>query len=219
MSNLPLKNKLLSRMILYSLIVFFVLVGIYIYGYAGAFTYSREFIKDGEIASWSDADFFDIFIIPDKEKEFLEKNRDYYRRVSKNFIPVANAYYWFNWPYKFTKYTGLISYPEVDFSRDDVHRNYISHQRKSINTIVWGNIILFLLLFLISIRILRNIILLKRYLPCPVCDKSIKLITNWTCDYCHNKQGTPTSVFYKCNQCKRHLKTIYCEFCEKEVVL
>jgi hypothetical protein len=221
LNNTPLKNKLLYKWILYSSIVFFIFVGIYIYGYSGAFTYMREFIKDGEIQSFSNADFIDTLSIPDKEKEFLEKNKDYHRRVSIVFIPASNYPYWFNWPYKVTLITGLISYPEIDFTRNSVHYNYAVFQKKSQRVIIWGNLILFFILFLISIYIIRHFILLKKYLPCPYsdCNKSIKLITNWTCDYCHNKQGDEISIFRKCKKCDRKLKTIICEHCERELVL
>lgn len=88
-----------------------------------------------------------------------------------------------------------------------------------------GSIFLFFLVWDLSIF---NVILLllfhkrleKRlipeYLPCPYCDKSVKLKTDWVCNYCDKAQGEEKYISDKCNYCKRTLNTAFCEHCHNE---
>ena len=57
------------------------------------------------------------------------------------------------------------------------------------------------------------------YMVCPNCFKSVKVIENWTCDHCRNRQKKSHYITDKCHHCNRDLSTIFCEHCHKEIYL
>ncbi len=59
----------------------------------------------------------------------------------------------------------------------------------------------------------------KRFAVCPHCNKSIDLKYDWTCDYCHNKQGKIRSLHDPCFHCGRELELVVCEHCDEEIGL
>ena len=57
---------------------------------------------------------------------------------------------------------------------------------------------------------------LNHYLPCPFCNKSVKVFYDWKCDWCGNYQGEDR---YLCEPCKidgRYLEKANCEHCNRE---
>lgn len=78
-----------------------------------------------------------------------------------------------------------------------------------------GNILLFGIINACIVGLIRK----KRptvFLPCPHCDKSVKIFDEWKCDFCNNFQERVHYITDKCDHCKRKLKTVFCEHCEKE---
>lgn len=54
------------------------------------------------------------------------------------------------------------------------------------------------------------------YLPCPYCNKSVKVYEKWQCPHCDNWQNSERYIIDKCDHCHRHMKSVFCEHCHKE---
>lgn len=57
----------------------------------------------------------------------------------------------------------------------------------------------------------------KRYIPCPHCGKSVKVKEKWKCDSCYHTQSKERYIYRACEECKAHIKEVYCEHCHKEL--
>lgn len=53
--------------------------------------------------------------------------------------------------------------------------------------------------------------------PNPDCNKSLRIKEDWRCDYCNNDQDEVESIFKRCGKCKRKLRHVYCEHCNKKL--
>lgn len=104
--------------------------------------------------------------------------------------------------------------------RDELkqERNDLIFAMKIISLFVY--VAAFFLIYFFTIKILNNLYPIK-YLSCPYdnCNKSIKVLLNWTCDYCHNKQNKEKLITDDCDHCDKKLETIFCEHCGREFYL
>lgn len=59
----------------------------------------------------------------------------------------------------------------------------------------------------------------KKYVPCPECNLSVKIIEAWKCDKCFNTQPKEIPITDNCHFCERKLTSVFCEHCHKELGL
>ena len=121
------------------------------------------------------------------------------------FVDTSNTF--FTWP---------LFWPSP-FSKEQVYNSQLIGTLLYIlllNTVAFG-------LLLGSILSIFHKIFPLKYVACPnkECDKSILVYTKWTCDHCNNVQTRERYITDKCEHCKRYLETVFCEYCEKEIVL
>ena len=58
-----------------------------------------------------------------------------------------------------------------------------------------------------------------KYLPCPYCEKSVKMKERYQCDSCNSTQKKEQLLSKKCDECGEKLKTAICEHCHQEFEL
>jgi len=107
----------------------------------------------------------------------------------------------------------------------------LSNQKMQVSLLILGGIIFggiveyftnprnFTYIFFLTailLIILVSSFIKKKYLPCPYCNKSVKISENWQCPYCNEWQGKECLLNQKCKHCNRKLETAYCEHCHKE---
>lgn len=86
--------------------------------------------------------------------------------------------------------------------------------------ILCGNFLIYsaILLFVLKNKYgLFNFV--SKYVPCPLCDKSVNVYTQWRCDLCHNTQKKEKYITENCDHCERRLKSVFCEHCHGEIAL
>lgn len=72
-----------------------------------------------------------------------------------------------------------------------------------------------LMLTFISLRSIPRI----KYLPCPYCDKSVRIREKFRCEYCNHDQKEEKYLPFPCEECGRSLESAICEHCHEEFEL
>lgn len=82
---------------------------------------------------------------------------------------------------------------------------------KNVNILYYSNVV-FLVLGLFVVHQDST-----KYVPCPSCNKSMLVKTDWQCPYCYHSQGFSRPIYRKCVNCQREIETIFCEHCNQEL--
>jgi len=144
------------------------------------------------------------------------------------FISLGNNYYkspnnlksiYSRWPLIITQ--NLFKYPKFGVLENEFMDLNLYIKNMYLVAFAGNFILLEILYFLLGFQILKRYEKRRplRFLPCPLCDKSVKIYEDWQCDRCNNFQGTEIYISDKCAHCNRNLNTAYCEHCHGEIIL